>query len=154
MDLDYATATELTRAIRDRELSSRELLSHVLTRVEQRNPGLNAIVVLDADRAQAAADAADQATARDEATGLLHGLPMTVKDVWETEGLVTTAGAAELKEYVPAADALAVARLKSSGRHHLRQVQHTAVCGRLPDVQRRVRDHPQPVGSHPHRRGV
>jgi amidase len=115
MDLDYATTTELTRAIRDRELSSRELLSHVLTRVEQRNPGLNAIVVLDADRAQAAADAADQATARGEADGPLHGLPMTVKDVWETEGLVTTAGATELKEYVPAADALAVGRLKAAG---------------------------------------
>ena len=115
MDLDYATATQLIGAIRDRELSSRELLGHVLARVEQRNPGLNAIVALDADRARAAAAAADQATARDEATGLLHGLPMTVKDVWETEGLVTTAGAAELKEYVPAADALAVARLKAAG---------------------------------------
>jgi amidase len=115
MDLDYATATELTRAMRDRELSSRELLDHVLARVEQRNPRFNAIVALDADRARAAAAAADQATARDEATGLLHGLPMTVKDVWETEGLVTTAGAAELKEYVPAADALAVARLKAAG---------------------------------------
>src|SRR5580704_8293476 len=115
MDLDYATTTELTRAIRDRELSSRELLSHVLTRVEQRNPGLNAIVALDAERAQAAAAAADQATARGEADGPLHGLPMTVKDVWETEGLVTTAGAGELKEYVPEADALAVGRLKAAG---------------------------------------
>jgi amidase len=115
MDLDYATATELTRAMRDRELSSRELLDHVLARVEQRNPRFNAIVALDADRARAAAAAADEATARDEATGLLHGLPMTVKDVWETEGLVTTAGAAELKEYVPVADALAVARLKAAG---------------------------------------
>ena len=115
MDLDYATATQLTGAIRDRELSSRELLGHILARVEQRNPALNAIVALDADRAWAAADAADAATARGEAAGPLHGLPMTVKDVWETEGLVTTAGAAELKEYVPAADALAVARLKAAG---------------------------------------
>src|SRR3984957_17251634 len=115
MDLEYATATELTRAIRDRELSSRELLDDVLARVDQRNPALNAIVALDPDRARAAADAADQATARGEAAGPLHGLPMTVKDVWETEGLVTTAGAAELREYVPATDALAVARLKAAG---------------------------------------
>ncbi len=115
MDLDYATATDLTRAMRDRELSSRELLGHLLARVEQRNPEINAIVALDADRAWAAAAAADAATARGEATGPLHGLPMTVKDVWETEGLVTTAGAAELKEYVPAADALAVGRLKAAG---------------------------------------
>ena len=115
MDLDYATAAQLTQAMRDRVLSSRELLGHILARVEQRNPRLNAIVVLDADRARAAADAADQATARGEAAGPLHGLPMTVKDVWETEGLVTTAGAAELREYVPAADALAVGRLKAAG---------------------------------------
>jgi amidase len=115
MDLDYATATDLIRAMRDRTLSSRELLDHILARVEQRNPRLNAIVALDADRARAAADAADQATARGEAAGPLHGLPMTVKDVWETEGLVTTAGAPELKEYVPEADALAVGRLKAAG---------------------------------------
>jgi len=115
MDLDYASASELTRAMRDRALSSRELLGHVLARVEQRNPVLNAIVALDADRAWAAASAADAATARGETAGPLHGLPMTVKDVWETEGLVTTAGAAELKEYVPAADALAVGRLKAAG---------------------------------------
>ncbi len=115
MDLDYATATDLIRAMRDRTLSSRELLDHILARVEQRNPRLNAIVALDAGRARAAADAADRATARGEAAGPLHGLPMTVKDVWETEGLVTTAGAPELKEYVPEADALAVGRLKAAG---------------------------------------
>ena len=72
-------------------------------------------MALDAERAQAAAAAADQATARGEAAGPLHGLPMTVKDVWETEGLVTTSGAAELREYVPATDALAVGRLKAAG---------------------------------------
>ena len=93
MDLEFATATELTRAVRDRRVSSRELLDHVLARVEQRNPGLNAVVALDVDRARAAAGAADAATARGDAPGPLHGLPMTVKDVWETEGLVTTAGA-------------------------------------------------------------
>jgi amidase len=115
MDLEDATAAQLTGAIRDRALSSRELLGHFLARIEQRNPGLNAIVAMDADRAWAAASAADAATARGEAAGPLHGLPMTVKDVWETEGLVTTAGAAELREYVPAADALTVARLKAAG---------------------------------------
>ena len=115
MDLDYAAATELTQAMRDRTLSSRELLDHILARVEQRNARLNAIVALDGERARAAADAADRATARGEAVGSLHGLPMTVKDVWESEGLVTTAGAPELEEYVPKTDALAVGRLKAAG---------------------------------------
>lgn len=115
MDLDFATTTELTQAIRDRTIASRELLEHLIARVEMDNPRLNAVVALDVDRAQAAADAADAATASGIAAGPLHGLPMTVKDVWETEGLVTTSGAPELKDHVPQTDALAVARLKAAG---------------------------------------
>jgi amidase len=117
MDLDTGTVTaaELTRAIRDRQISSRELLDGLLARAEQRNPALNAIVAWDIDRARAAALAADEATARGELTGPLHGLPMTVKDVFETEGLVTTAGAPELARHVPQTDAVAVARLKAAG---------------------------------------
>jgi amidase len=117
MDLDIAAATaaELTQAITDREISSRELLDQLLTRADQVNPALNAIVAWDIDRARAAAAAADDATARGEAAGPLHGLPMTVKDTFETQGLVTTAGAAELAHYVPQADAVTVARLKAAG---------------------------------------
>ena len=117
MDLDpaTATATQLVGAIRDRLLSSRELTDHLLDRIDRENPRLNAVVALDPERARAAADAADAATAAGTATGPLHGLPMTVKDVWETEGLVTTSGAPELAGYVPTTDALAVARLKAAG---------------------------------------
>lgn len=115
MDLDFATATELTQALRDRVVSSRELLDHLLARIDQLNPDLNAVVALDVERARAAASAADAATAAGAATGVLHGLPMTVKDVWETEGLVTTSGAPELKDHVPEHDALAVGRLKAAG---------------------------------------
>jgi amidase len=117
MDIDVATATatELTQAIRDREISSRELLDDLIARAARVNPGLNAIVAWDTDRARAAALAADDATARGESAGPLHGLPMTVKDTFETEGLVTTSGAAELAGYVPQADAVAVARLKAAG---------------------------------------
>src|SRR6266851_1276131 len=111
MDLDFATTTELTQALRGKVISSRELLEHLLARVEEINPRLNAVVALDVDRARANADAADAATASGNPTGPLHGVPMTVKDVWETEGLVTTSGAPELKDYVPKTDALAVARL-------------------------------------------
>jgi Amidase len=117
MDLDIATATavDLTQAIRARAISSRELLEYLLARAELHNPALNAIVAFDSDRARASADAADNATASGEPTGPLHGLPMTVKDVFETEGLVTTSGAPELAHYVPHTDALAVARLKQAG---------------------------------------
>ncbi len=117
MDLDPATATagQLARAIAGREISSRELLGALLDRAGKINPQINAIVAWDTERARAAADAADQATARGEISGPLHGLPMTVKDLFETEGLVTTAGATELAGHVPQADAIPVARLKAAG---------------------------------------
>jgi len=115
LDSATATAAELTRAIRDRQLSSRELLDDLLARADLVNPALNAIVAWDVERARAAASAADDALARGQLAGPLHGLPMTVKDVWETEGLVTTSGSPELAKHIPAADALGVARLKRAG---------------------------------------
>jgi amidase len=115
MDLTYATATELVTALRHRTISSRELLDHQLGRIEQDHARLNAVVGLDVDRAKAASKLADDETASGRASGPLHGLPMTVKDVWETAGLVTTSGVPEMKDYVPHTDALAVARLKQAG---------------------------------------
>ncbi len=115
MDLDFVTASELVRALRGRRVSSREVLEHALARVEKYNPAVNAVVALDVERAREAADAADAVTASGVAVPPLHGLPMTVKDVWETEGLVTTSGAPELRDYVPERDALAVSRLKAAG---------------------------------------
>lgn len=64
LDIATATAAELTRAIRDRQLSSRELLEDLLARADVVNPALNAIVAWDVERARAAASAADDATAR------------------------------------------------------------------------------------------
>ncbi|MBO0823279.1 MAG: hypothetical protein J2P27_05400 [Actinobacteria bacterium] len=110
-----ATAAELIHAIGDRQISSRELLEDLLARVDRVNPALNAIVARDVERARATAAAADDAIARGDPIGPLHGLPMTVKDVWETEGLVTTSGATELAHHIPATDALGVARLRQAG---------------------------------------
>ncbi len=117
MDLDpaTATATELTQALRDRQISSRELLAYLLDRAAELNPELNAIVAWDTDRAQAAAADADELAARGEPAGPLHGLPMTVKDTFETQGLVTTSGSPDLAKHVPQADAVAVARLRAAG---------------------------------------
>src|SRR5262245_26483373 len=114
-ELGFRTASALLEALRTREISSRELLAHYLEGIERVNPGLRAIVTLDAERALARADAADAARARGESWGPLHGLPISVKDCFETQGLLTTAGAPSLSEYVPAHDAVAVARLKAAG---------------------------------------
>jgi amidase len=114
-DIAFRSALELVVAIRNREISSRELLDHYLKRVEQYNPKLNAIVTLDVERARKRADEADAALARGEQWGPLHGLPMTIKDTMETAGLRTTAGAPIHAEHVPMQDAPAVARLKTAG---------------------------------------
>jgi amidase len=114
-DLTTASACELVRALRRREISSRELLAQYLARVDALNPSLNAVVTVDVDAAHAAATAADQATARGHDVGALHGLPITVKDSFETAGMRTTAGAPELAGYVPDRDADAVARLRAAG---------------------------------------
>jgi amidase len=109
------SATELAAMIRAKEISSRELLDGYFARIEALNPTINAVVTLDVERAQASATAADEATARDELFGPLHGLPITIKDAIATEGIRSTGGAIELSSHVPEKDAPAVARLKAAG---------------------------------------
>jgi amidase len=108
-------ASTLVTRLRRRELSSRELVDVYLDRIDRHNPVLNAVVTLDAERARAEAAAADEAAARGEDLGPLHGLPVTVKDSIETASLRTTCGAPELAGHVPRRDATAVARLRAAG---------------------------------------
>ena len=75
--LAYASARELVDAIRGRQIGSAELLEHYLERVDRLNPAVNAVVTLDVERARSRAAEADQATARGESLGALHGLPAT-----------------------------------------------------------------------------
>ena len=113
--LAFASASELMGALSQRQVASRELLETYLRRIERLNPTLNAIVTLDAEGALADADAADRARARGQSLGLLHGLPMTVKDCLMTTGMRTTAGAQALADYVPEHDADAIARVRAAG---------------------------------------
>jgi amidase len=114
-ELAFRTAADLCSALRRGEIRSRELLEHYLERIDRLNGGINAVVTLDATRAREQADAVDRRRARGEAVGPLEGLPMTVKDTFETAGMRTVAGATALAEYVPAQDAVAVARLRGAG---------------------------------------
>ena len=93
-NFDFASALEAARAIRRGEVSSVELTTRLLERIEQFNPPLNAIVTLTPDEALARARAADEARARGEWWGPLHGVPCTIKDTFETAGVRTTAGGA------------------------------------------------------------
>jgi amidase len=107
-------AVELAAEIRARRVGCRELLEHALARVAGVGRELNAVVTLDAERARRRADEADAALARGEVRGPLHGLPITVKDTFQTEGLRTTSGFAPF-DHVPARSAVAVERLAAAG---------------------------------------
>lgn len=115
-DLALLPASRLVAALEKGEVGSEELLRHFLSRVERLSPAFNAVVTLDAERALAEARRCDEERARGERRGPLHGLPVTVKDSFETEGLRTTSGGAPgLEAHVPSRDATAVARLKAAG---------------------------------------
>lgn len=113
--LVFASAIELAEIIRSRKVSATEVLEAHLAQINQHNPQLNAICTLDAAHARTLAQQADAASARGESWGVLHGVPITVKDIFETAGLRTTAGYLPLKDYIPAQDATVVARLKAAG---------------------------------------
>lgn len=110
----YRTATDLVQALAAMQISARELLDAAIARIEALDPKINAVVVRDFDRAQAAADAADAALARGERRALL-GLPMTVKEQFNIAGLPTTWGFPKYRDWRPDADAVAVQRLKAAG---------------------------------------
>jgi amidase len=114
-DLTSLSATSLASAIREREASSREVVEAHLRRIEAANPRLNAVVQLTGERALERARAADEALARGEAWGPLHGVPFTVKDWIETNDAICAAGRPERATFVPRHDATVVARLRAAG---------------------------------------
>ena len=93
-ELVYASATKLAEAIRAGRISSSEVVSAHLRSIERVNPKLNAVVQLAADAAMARAKKADEALSRGETWGPLHGVPVTIKDGWETESIISTGGTA------------------------------------------------------------
>ncbi|MFC5063330.1 amidase [Actinomycetospora atypica] len=114
-DLALAPAVRQLEALAAGEVSSRDLLEVFLARIAEHGPALNAVVTLDVDRARRDAGDADRARAAGEPLGVLHGLPVTVKDSYETAGLRTTCGRRDLADHVPTRDAEAVARLRRAG---------------------------------------
>jgi amidase len=114
-ELTFVPAHQLAQMIRDRQVSAVEVLNAYLAQISKHNSKLNAICTLDAENACARAKQADEALARGENWGALHGVPVTIKDIFETAGLRTTAGYTPLKDYIPQQDATAVARLRSAG---------------------------------------
>lgn len=112
--LDGPVST-LAAAIRARQVSAEEVTRAFLARIATVNPQLNAVVLLRAEEALAEAHSADRQLATGEATRPLHGVPITIKDSFDTAGVVSTGGTTGRAAYVPTKDATAVARLRSAG---------------------------------------
>lgn len=106
-------AADIATAIRNRHISSREATESCLSRLESVNPKINAVVEVFADEALAAADAADRAGR--EATGILHGVPMTTKITSDQRGHATSSGAVAFKKAIAKDDSAAVANLRRAG---------------------------------------
>ncbi|MEC6988526.1 MAG: amidase family protein, partial [Actinomycetota bacterium] len=114
-EMHWWSTTETAQRIAAKEVSSREVLEHMVDRADRLDGQINAIIQRDLDRARATADAADAALAAGQPLGPLHGVPMTVKDSFQTEGCITTSGAPELADFVPSEDADPVARVRDAG---------------------------------------
>ena len=113
-DIVFSSTTQLATAIRAGHVSATEVLEAHLAQIAIHNPTLNAIVTMDAEQAHKRAREADEALARGELWGPLHGVPFTLKDAYATAGMRTTTGFPPL-DHVPQVDSTLAARLKAAG---------------------------------------
>ncbi len=114
-DLCANDAVTLAGMLRRREVSAREVIAAHIARIEALDGAVNAVVTRCFDTALAKAADADAALARGQSTGLLHGLPVAHKDLFDTAGVRTTYGSPLFAENVPSRDALVVQRMSAAG---------------------------------------
>jgi aspartyl-tRNA(Asn)/glutamyl-tRNA(Gln) amidotransferase subunit A len=109
------SASELSRLIAGRELSSLDAVSAPVTRLERLEDKLNAFITVVREQALAEAKRADEDIAHGRNRGPLHGVPVTIKDMFETAGVRTTGGSKILADWVPETDSALVERLRAAG---------------------------------------
>ena len=114
-DICELNLTDLSRLMAARELSSSEVTRAALTRLELLENKLNAFITVLSAQARADAKKADEEIARGNYRGPLHGIPVTIKDMFETAGVRTTGGSKILAEWVPETDSALVERLRAAG---------------------------------------
>ncbi|WP_398468304.1 amidase [Tardiphaga sp.] len=115
-DLHTLPARKLAAMIRSRETSSREVVAAFLARIDALNPQFNAITSqVDRDQVLAQADAADEAVARGDVVGPLHGLPQAIKDIVPVSGMRSTFGSPLFADNVPDVEAIFVTRMRAAG---------------------------------------
>ncbi|MGC1106913.1 MAG: Asp-tRNA(Asn)/Glu-tRNA(Gln) amidotransferase subunit GatA [Candidatus Acidiferrales bacterium] len=109
------TVSSIRAALEAKTISARELTSEFYSRIEKRNPELNAFLTLSPERAYAQADRVDAMRAGGKELPPLAGVPVAIKDVISTRGIRTTCASRILENYIPPYDATAVARLEEAG---------------------------------------
>ncbi len=114
-ELTSLSAIELRRRIGAKQISPVELMQACIARIERFNPAVNAICATDFERVLQAAKQAEEEMMKGHFLGPLHGLPLGVKDLQDTAGLLTTYGNVRLRSNVPTADNALVARLRQMG---------------------------------------
>jgi aspartyl-tRNA(Asn)/glutamyl-tRNA(Gln) amidotransferase subunit A len=114
-DLAELTLAQAARLIKARKLSPVELTNACLKQIERLQPTLNAFITVTADHATRQARAAAREIAKGHYRGPLHGIPVSLKDLYATKGIRTTAGSRILENYVPKRDATTTARLMQAG---------------------------------------
>jgi amidase len=111
----YWSARRIATEIRAGNLTSRKIVDACLERIEQVNPKINAVVQLVTERAREESDELDRLAASGRFKGPLHGVPVTIKDSLDSEGIVSTGGTMGRKNFIPLQDAPVVARLRDAG---------------------------------------
>jgi aspartyl-tRNA(Asn)/glutamyl-tRNA(Gln) amidotransferase subunit A len=109
------TIAELAPKIKARRISPLELTQAILERIAKLNPIINAYITVDSEGALKAAKAAERQISKGAYLGPLHGIPISLKDLFETKGLRTTGGSKILRDFVPNADATVVTKLRQAG---------------------------------------
>ncbi|MGE3961208.1 MAG: amidase [Dehalococcoidia bacterium] len=114
-DLTNLTIVEAAHLLERHEISAAELLEAHLDRIAATDGAVNSFVLVMADSARQEARASDERTARGARLGALDGIPIAVKDLYDTAGAVTTGGTGAYRDRVPSEDATAVAKLRAAG---------------------------------------
>ena len=112
---DFMTIAEAARLIERKELSPVELVESRLDRIARLDGRLNSFIRVLAEEARADARAAEAEIAADRYRGSLHGIPIGLKDIYETAGVATTGHSKVMQDHVPRADAFSLARHARAG---------------------------------------
>ena len=115
LEICYASAGELAPLIKNKDISPVEIIDAHLARIEATEPVLNSFITLLADESRAAARQAEQEIQGGNYRGPLHGIPVALKDLYNTAGVRTTSGSRLFDNFIPAEDCTVAARFRDAG---------------------------------------